>query len=310
MTGTLLSIVVPTYNRRGELQTMLDSLLPQARNRPVEILIADDRSTDDTWPWLQATFAGDRQVRAFRMDANGGPGPARNLCLAAAHGEYFLPVDSDFIVMEGAIDRVLAVLAEGNPQRVFFFSCLQYPAMQRLDRMRGRREIDCEAFLTDDLGELIPVANLSWMRSRNLSYPLLRAGGETLLWAAILESGAGLFVDTPIVLYRTDVGERICTLEYQMKHPADLAAIADAMLDLYARRQSPALRAMQSRKCLAAGTYHLLAGNMKTGRQRLLAAATMGSKPALATLAASLAGKKLFGKLFRVYRTRVSRAYL
>jgi len=310
MSEIVLSVVVATYNRLPELQTMLDSLLPQVRGKPVEILIADDRSTDSTWEWLQTRFAGVSEVHLLRMDANGGPGPARNLCLAVAAGQYFVPIDSDFIVMEGAIDKVLEAIRENESYRLLFFSCLQYPALQRLDKIGGRREIDYEAFLAGEVGELSPVASLAWLRERKLGFPCLRAGGESLLWADMLHASPGLFMDVPIILYRTDVSQRICTLEYQLEHPADLAAVSDAMVSLYDRNPSAALRAVHARKCLAAGAYHLLAGNTRTGRQRLLSAVSLGSRPAIAALAASLAGKDVFRRLFQVYRTRVAKAYL
>jgi hypothetical protein len=307
----LLSVVVPTYNRRRELETMLDSLLPQVEGKPVEVLIADDRSTDDTWEWLTSRFKDSQNIQIFRAEANGGPGPARNLCLSAATGRYFTPIDSDFIVTAGAIDAILATIdGIGDKYELFFFPCLQYPAMKRLDELQGSCLIDYESFVTDQAGEVVAVASIGWMRSRAVAYPPFRAGGETLLWAKYLAEGPALFVDFPIVLYRTDVAQRICTLEYQMSHPADLAAIADAMAEMMAPHRTPALKSTRARKCLAAGIYHLLAGNERAGRSRLLRAISMRSWPAAAALVASLGGRGLFRGLFRIYRTRFSRAYL
>jgi glycosyltransferase involved in cell wall biosynthesis len=310
MSETLLSIVIPTYNRLPELQAMLNSLLPQVEGKPVEILIADDCSTDDTWEWLQARFRGSARWQVFRMEKNRGPGAARNRCLASASGRYFLPLDSDFILMNGAIEKVFAAIRENLGYLLLFFPCLQYPALRRLGSLRGRREVSYKDFLAEDIGEVIPIANLSWMRDHDLSYPVFRAGGEGLLWAEILSSSPALFLDHPIVLYRTDVTDRICTLEYQIQHPVDLAAIADAMLELVARNPTPAFRSVRARKCMAAGAYHLLAGNVRVGRQRLLSAAWLGYLGAVPALAASFAGKDLFTRLFRIYRTRLARAYL
>jgi hypothetical protein len=219
-------------------------------------------------------------------------------------------LDSDFILVNGAIDKVFAAIRENLGYLLFFFPCLQYPELRRLGSLRGRQEVSYRDFLAEDIGEVIPIVNLGWMRDHNLSYPGLRAGGEGILWAEILSGSPALFVDDPIVLYRIDVKDRICTLEYQLQHPADLAAIADAMLALLARDPSPIFRSVRARKCMAAGAYHLLAGNVRTGRQRLLSAAWLGCLAAVPALAASFAGKDLFTRLFRVYRTRLARAYL
>ena len=306
----LLSVVVATYNRLPELQTMLDSLLDQVHGKPVEVLIADDRLTDNTWEWLQARFAGVQHVHLFRAEKNCGPGPARNLCLAAASGRYFTPIDSDFIVMDGAIDTILRAINEHSTYRLLLFPSLQYPGMRRLGSIDGSREIDYEYLLAGDVGEMVAVANMDTLRDQGLMYPMFRAGGESLLWAEILTKGPARFLDSPVVMYRTDVAQRICTLEYQMKHPADLAAISDAMVTLLAHSTSSALTVVRTRKCLASGAYHLLAGNMRTGRQRLISAASAGCLSAIVALVASFAGKDIFRMLFRVYRTRIEKAYL
>ena len=306
----LLSVVVPTYNRLPELQTMLDSLLPQIAGKPVEVLIIDDCSTDATWVWLQTTFADSLTVIPLRAEKNGGPGPARNVGLKVARGGWFLPVDSDFVVIDGAIDRILAAIAEAARYPLLFFPCMQYPAMKRLDGLSGRREINYAALMSEQTGELIPVTSLDYLRARHLAYPELRGGGESILWASIVAKDNALFIDFPIIYYRTDVGQRICTLEYQLDHPADLASIAEAMLTHFADDPSPWAHQLRTQKYLAAGTYHLLAGNMPLGRSRLWSALRMGCWSALPTWAASFVGSGMFRAMFRLYRTRLRRAYL
>jgi len=304
-----LTVVVATYNRVVELQTMLGSLMPQIQGQPVEVAIVDDCSTDGTWDWLQTTFAGHAKVLLLQTGKNSGPGPARNAALLAARGRFFLPIDSDFIVMERAIEHVLAAIDRESGRPLLFFPCLQYPAMRRLDKLSGRREITYGSFMAGEIGELIPVADLEYLKACGLAYPNLRAGGESILWGNILAGHAAVFIDSPIVLYRTDVAQRICTLEYQMKNPADLAAVADAMVALFDCDSQP-FRQQRAQKLLAAGTYHLLAGNMAAGRRRLVSAFVEGCWPAVPTFAASLGGRRFFRDLFRFYRSKVSRAYL
>lgn len=305
-----LSVVIATYNRLAELRTMLDSLLPQVHGQPVEVVIVDDHSTDATWEWLQTTFAGSSGVLRFRMEKNSGPGPARNAGLAAARGRYFVPIDSDFVVVPDAIERILRAVHEEPRHPLLFFPCIQYPAMRRLDKLSGSCEISYSSFMSEQIGELIPVADLEYMRARGLAYPNLHGGGESLLWAGILVNAPALFIDSPIVLYRTDVAHRICTLEHQMDHADDLAEVADAMVALFSGDSPLFIKKARAQKYLAAGTYHLLAGNMGVGRMRLVSAAAEGCWSAVPTLAASLGGRRIFRALFRVYRTTLRRAYL
>ncbi|MGD1072671.1 MAG: glycosyltransferase family 2 protein [Bryobacteraceae bacterium] len=305
-----ISIIVPTYNRLSELQTAVASILAQTVSRPVELIVVDDNSGDGTWDWLSRCMSEHPAVTLIRAPRNGGPGSARNLALKVATGRYFIPIDSDFILIDGAIDRILAAIRDHGKYHLLFFPCLQSPGMRRLDSFRDSCEVNRESFLTNAVGELIPVTDLYYLRSRNLSYPALRGGGEGILWARMLEGGPALFLNSPIVLYRTDVKGRICTLDYQMNNPAALAEVSDALLELYAADGGRALRGVRRTKLRASGTYHLLAGNSSVGRRRLVSAAVYGDAMALATLAASLGGTRLFRWLFRYYRTRLRPAYL
>ncbi len=160
----VLSIIIATYNRLTELQTMLESLLPQVQEQPVEVVIVDDCSTDTTWEWLRVNLSAMPSIVCLRMEKNSGPGPTRNLGLSVAKGQYFVPIDSDFVVIVGAIDRILLAVREEHSYHLLFFPCLQSPGMQRLDRLSGRSEITYESFVSGQLGELVAVADLAYSR--------------------------------------------------------------------------------------------------------------------------------------------------
>ena len=308
----LLSIVVATYNRLPELRTMLDSLLPQVAGQPVEVLVVDDRSTDATWEWLEANLAGRAGIRCLRMEQNSGPGPARNLALEVARGKYFVPFDSDFVIMEGAVERVLRAIQEEPAHILFFFPCIKVPGMQRLDSVTAARcEIDYESFVSRNFGEMIPVASLVHIRERKLAYSVLRVSGEGLLWMRMLAAGPALFLDTPLALYRTDVSGRLSTLECHLSRPGDLAESAETFIELLESGPSiPGLRQIRAERMVAAGTYHLLAGEGRKGRRFLFSALSERHWSAALALAASFGGTRLFRTLFRFYRTKLRRAYV
>ncbi len=89
----LISIIVPVYNTRPYLQRCMDSLLSQTYPH-VEVIFVDDGSTDGSADEIKALMDGDARCRLYRQ-ANQGAGPARNLGLAHARGEYIAFVDSD-----------------------------------------------------------------------------------------------------------------------------------------------------------------------------------------------------------------------
>jgi glycosyltransferase involved in cell wall biosynthesis len=85
-----VSVVIPCFNGARFLREAIDSAIAQTY-ADVEIVVADDGSTDDSVA-IVASY-GDR-VRGLRQ-ANAGPSAARNLALGAATGEYVALLDAD-----------------------------------------------------------------------------------------------------------------------------------------------------------------------------------------------------------------------
>jgi GT2 family glycosyltransferase len=86
-----LSIMIATRNRVGELVKTLESCLALPW-RPLEILVADDASTDGTSEVVRARFPS---VRLIRPGRNVGSVAARNLIVREARGDYVLGLDDD-----------------------------------------------------------------------------------------------------------------------------------------------------------------------------------------------------------------------
>jgi GT2 family glycosyltransferase len=85
-----VSVVIPTYNYANYVGTAIDSVLAQTY-APLEIIVVDDGSTDDTASRLAAY--GDR----IRVDhrKNCGCAASRNAGLRQARGEYVAFLDAD-----------------------------------------------------------------------------------------------------------------------------------------------------------------------------------------------------------------------
>ena len=86
----LVSIVINNYNYARYLGDAIDSALAQTWH-PLEVIVVDDGSTDDSWSVIQRY--GER-VRAMRQP-NGGQGAAYNAGFAASRGEWVLFLDAD-----------------------------------------------------------------------------------------------------------------------------------------------------------------------------------------------------------------------
>ncbi len=91
--GPLVSIVVPVYNRAGEIGDCLEALL--AQNYPahrLEIIVVDDGSADGT-----VEVVSRYPVKLICQSQNRGQSAARNAGARAAQGEIVAFIDSDCI---------------------------------------------------------------------------------------------------------------------------------------------------------------------------------------------------------------------
>lgn len=90
----LVTIFMPTRNRRGLLTRAVDSVLTQTHTA-FELIIVDDASTDDSTDYLAALERRDSRVRVLRHTAPRGAPAARNMAITQARGEFVTGLDDD-----------------------------------------------------------------------------------------------------------------------------------------------------------------------------------------------------------------------
>lgn len=104
----LLSIIVPFYNSERKCYRLLERLKSISSN-DVELILVDDGSSDNT-PCLIKKFQEEVSCKAVViLQANKGPGGARNRGLSIATGEYVWFVDSDDDISPLAIEELRLV---------------------------------------------------------------------------------------------------------------------------------------------------------------------------------------------------------
>lgn len=105
---SLVSVIIPTYNRAGWVTEAVASVLAQTY-QDFEVLVVDDGSTDAT---LEALAPFYRQVKVLRTAQRRGVAAARNLGLSAARGEWLAFLDSDDLWRPDKLARQMAYLRE------------------------------------------------------------------------------------------------------------------------------------------------------------------------------------------------------
>jgi glycosyltransferase involved in cell wall biosynthesis len=94
MVPNLVSTVIPVYNRPEMLREAVASVLAQS-HRPIEVIIVDDGSTDDTPRVAEELVRTHPGEIVFLRKSNSGPGPSREMGRQAARGEFLQYLDSD-----------------------------------------------------------------------------------------------------------------------------------------------------------------------------------------------------------------------
>jgi len=98
MIESLVSTIIPVYNRAGLLNDAVLSVINQT-HRPIEIIIVDDGSTDDTAQSADAQAAAHPGIIRVLHQPNGGVGKAREAGRQIAKGEFIQYLDSDDVLL-------------------------------------------------------------------------------------------------------------------------------------------------------------------------------------------------------------------
>ncbi|MBA4008162.1 MAG: hypothetical protein C0486_05200 [Erythrobacter sp.] len=105
--NTGFSVVVPLYNKAGQVTATLRSVLSQTLC-PREVIVIDNGSTDGSVEAVQAI--ADARVRLLH-EALRGPGPARNRGIAEASGAWIAFIDADDLWAPNHLEVLDALIA-------------------------------------------------------------------------------------------------------------------------------------------------------------------------------------------------------
>lgn len=107
----MVSTVIPVHNRPAMLPDAVDCVVRQTY-RPVEVIIVDDGSTDETPEVGKALVKEHPEQVQYHRQFNQGAGAARNRGFTRTRGEYVEFLDSDDLIAPTKFERQVAALRE------------------------------------------------------------------------------------------------------------------------------------------------------------------------------------------------------
>lgn len=107
MTDPVLTVVIPTHDRRGLLPDTVASVLAE-RSLPLEVVVVDDASSDGTFDWLGSV--DDPRLVRLRLDPGRGGAAARNVGLERVRSDLVMFLDDDDLIRPGALAKLVGAL--------------------------------------------------------------------------------------------------------------------------------------------------------------------------------------------------------
>lgn len=186
-----LSIVIICWNDRKVIENCLHSIYEQTRTLELEVIVSDNGSTDDSLTMIRREFP---DVRILENGANLGFAKGNNAGIGVARGEYTLILNPDTIILERALEKLIAY-ADSKPEAGAFGCRVLNPDGSFQNPARPLPTVH---------GSLIAALNLRW-----LAY-------LSQLFASDVYPGWGGRTERPIgyqsgccVLFRTELLKRL-----------------------------------------------------------------------------------------------------
>lgn len=137
----LISVIVPTYNGGKYIQECIESIQNQKLN--TEIIVIDDISTDNT-----VDIARKMGARVIINEVHKGQVAGKNTGIREAKGEYWLTIDQDDKLTDGALQYLLNEFKMDSEAKIVMAQFQDYCSPDTPDQKRFCKPNPCRGILT------------------------------------------------------------------------------------------------------------------------------------------------------------------
>lgn len=261
MTGPLVTVVIPTYNRAHMVGAAIQSVLQQSY-RHWELIVVDDASIDETAHVVQSV--GDERVRYVLRERNGGVSAAQNSGIVTARGRYITFLHSDDEFLPTKLEKEVRVL-EQLGDKVGGVECgVRISAADHEEvRLPSLRDLGYEGLLGFEGGVHIAPFLLRRELAAEIQFDETLPGWED--WDFILRlvrKCTLAFVDEPLVVLHRHAGPRLSDSAVQLKS-------LQVLLEKY-RAEIDTRPLVRSHWHFKLARFHIRLRNMPAARAELL----------------------------------------
>ena len=198
----VISVIIPAYNNENYLILAVESVLTQTY-QDFEIIIIDDRSTDNTLRVAIELASKDSRLKVISNPKNLGVVGSRNKGFAAATGEYIAFLDSDDIWLPDKLEKQIELMERNSFDLCYtaysfidadggeFGKTYNVPESTSFSKMLRENVIGCST--------VVVRKNLTNDVKMREEY----AHEDYVMWLELLRGGARAGgINEPLVLYR------------------------------------------------------------------------------------------------------------
>lgn len=245
-----ISVLVPCYNHGRYLPDLVNSLVGGATSlgemkqqsfASFEVIIVDDKSTDDSLEWCKKVASPFKGVSYVALDKNVGTAAALNVAAAASHGKYLTVLNADDMRETHSLEHLYQAQLL-NPHSFIYDNIVAFNAGKlRPDIKLGVSAYDFEAMLHQNhvhTGIMLP--KTAWTEVGG--WPeIMNDGRED--WAMNVRLGVngycGKLIPTTGYYYRREGQNRTLTNTTPAKREQFLAKIVSLYPNIYKGERPP-----------------------------------------------------------------------
>ena len=274
MVAAKVTALVITYNHRDYVKAALDSVLAQATAFPMEIVIADDGSTDGTRE-IAEQFSSQHpdRVQLSCMEENAGDTGIESFfrALKICSGEYIATLEGDdYWIDPLKIQQQVDVLDARPDCLLCFHNCrIEYEDGRR-DAWEMRGPLDRQDVTTEDILRQAVIAQTSTIMFRRELGTLIakwpRFLGDWFMTLVASREGRVVYIDNVMSVYRQHSGGMFASLS-RAEQWAQVVHFYEAIEEILGEEQRPLIEELKSeRSYIAATEYEKIKDFSNAGR--------------------------------------------
>lgn len=218
-----ISVIIPCYNCEKFIEETVESILQQSI-LPVEIILINDNSSDDTLKILYELNKKSSMIRIFDFKINRGVSFCRNYAVNKSNGDYVMFLDSDDLALPNLIEESKKKLdklnSEFNDKYIMTYcSYVQIDENNNIisKEMKGIQTEPQEILGYEFLRNYVPTSGVilkkeAFYKACKFNEKLTYAE-DWDLWLRIAQIGGFCYIDKPLIKIRRRNGSLSCNLK-------------------------------------------------------------------------------------------------